>query len=154
MCVLSLLSLSHFQPSMEVKGGGKRAREHSIQEEIDALNARIMTTEAEKAEWKRKAETAEREGRREDAKFAWKQYATLQQQLSTLQERLLEKEKYERTLKQAKGASIPSGLFGEGQSRSNSLILMLFISLILHHSSGGLCSSHQGVSNGAYSMER
>ena len=138
---------------MDVEGG-KRAREQSIQEEIDALNARVVTTEAEKAEWKMKAETAEREGRGEEANKCWERFDRADKQLATLQERLLEKEKYERTLKQAKGASIPSGLFGEGQSRSNSLILMLFILLILHHSSGGLCSSHQGVSNGAYSMAR
>jgi hypothetical protein len=46
-------------------------------ESIDALQKEIAELKAEKVEWKGKAETAEREGRREDAKFAWKQYAAL-----------------------------------------------------------------------------
>ena len=122
---------------------GKRTREEFIQEEIDALQKEIAELKADKVQWKGKAETAEHEGRRDEANKYWerfdradKQLTTLQEQLATLQERLLEKEKYERALKQAKGASIPSGLFGEGQSRSNSLILMLFILLTAHHSSG------------------
>ena len=55
-------------------------------------------------------------------------------------------------VKRPKGASIPSGVFGEEQSKSVSLLVVLFIFLTAHHSSGGLCSIHQGVSNGSNPM--
>lgn len=82
---------------------GKRPRE-ALQDEVDALNRRIDAIEAEKTEWKQKAEEAQKSGDGDSAKFAWTQYELANRQLATLQERLLEKEKYERTLKQAKDA--------------------------------------------------
>ena len=81
---------------------GKRSREESLQDEIDSLKK-------EKLKWERKAEAAERAGEKDNAKSFYtqlelvnKQLELVNKQLATLQERLLEKEKYERGQKQAK----------------------------------------------------
>jgi hypothetical protein len=79
---------SFFLPRM------KRQRENrlELEEEIAAIKVKIEALEAEKAEWKTKAEAAEKAGRADEAKEHLGQLASVQQQLASLQNRLYLKE--------------------------------------------------------------
>lgn len=72
----------------------KRQRENrsELEEEIGAINVKIVALEGEKAEWKTKAEAAEKAGSADEAKEHLGQLASVQQQLASLQNRLYLKE--------------------------------------------------------------
>jgi hypothetical protein len=82
----------------------------SLQNEIDSLNQRIL-------KWESKAEAAERAGDKDNAKSFYKQLELVNKQLATLQERLLEKEKYERGQKQAKEHELALVVFQDFEKR-------------------------------------
>jgi hypothetical protein len=70
----------------------KRQREENLEEEIGAIKSEINDLQGEKAEWKTKAEAAEREGRDDKAKEHFVRYDTVNIQLASLQNRLDRKE--------------------------------------------------------------
>jgi chromosome segregation ATPase len=78
----------------------KRSRdEETLEQEIEGIKEEIKSLKAEKAKWEGKAEEAQKNGYKDEAKEHWKrsdlaneQLSSVQQQLAILLERLNRKE--------------------------------------------------------------
>jgi len=70
----------------------KRGREDGLEQEIEAIKVEIEALKREKAKWEAKAEAAEREGNKAEAKEHLCRYDTINTQLASVQQRLDRKE--------------------------------------------------------------
>jgi chromosome segregation ATPase len=73
----------------------KRSRdEETLEQEIEGIKVKIEKLEAEKAKWEGKAEEAEKNRRKDEAKEHWKRYDAVNTQLSDNTARLRAKEEH------------------------------------------------------------